>query len=544
MGSIRARVALVVLALTLSLATSTAAQPLSGPEFIPLATPCRALDTRVTGTPLQANVARTIKIGGVTTGGANCGIPTTAAGATLNFTVTQPQGRGHMAAWPSGPLPQTAAVNFDAGEDAGNAIDIGLGAGGTVIVQSIVATHLVVDIYGYFTDVEELVGGNTALGANALATNTTGVSNTALGEGALFSNTTGSFNTSTGVAPSRNTRAPPTPHGAWRPRQQHLGSTNTALGEGALFSNTTGSFNTSTGSRALESNTTGITNTALGFGALRNNTTGGDNTATGSGALASNTTGQDNTALGEGALEGNTTGNNNIAVGIGAGVNVTIGSNNIYIGNFGVSTDNRRIRIGSQGNQQEQTATFIAGIRGRTTSEADALPVLIDSDGQLGTANSSRRVKTDIHDLGDHSRALHQLRPVSFRYRSHPPDGPLEYGLIAEEVAEIYPDLVVRDTDGQPSGVRYHVLPAMLLNELQRQQRTVEAQASRLAEYDERFRDQTRLIEIIDGGLLCRKHKSRVAGASATSLACPVSSPQSGDAPVEGPVVVRADHAG
>jgi hypothetical protein len=463
MGSIRARVVLVVLALTLSLATSTAAQPLSGPEFIPLATPCRALDTRVTGTPLQANVARTIQIGGVTTGGANCGIPITAAGAALNFTVTQPQGRGHMAAWPSGPLPQTAAVNFDAGEDAGNAIDIGLGAGGTVIVRSIVATHLVVDIYGYFTDVEELVGGNTALGANALATNTTGVS-------------------------------------------------NTALGEGALFSNTTGSFNTATGSRALESNTTGITNTALGSGALRNNTTGGDNTATGSGALASNTTGQDNTALGEGALEGNTTGNNNIAVGIGAGANVTIGSNNIYIANFGVPTDNRRIRIGSQGNQQEQTATFIAGIRGRTTSEADALPVLIDSDGQLGTANSSRRVKTDIHDLGDHSRALHQLRPVSFRYRSHPPDGPLEYGLIAEEVAEIYPDLVVRDTDGQPAGVRYHVLPAMLLNELQRQQRTVEAQASRLAEYDERFRDQTRLFDELTARLSRLEAKGVAAG--------------------------------
>ena len=128
-----------------------------------------------------------------------------------------------------------------------------------------------------------------------------------------------------------------------------------------------------------------------------------------------------------------------------------------------------------------QTTTFIAGIRGVTTGVADALAVVIDSAGQLGTTNSSRRVKTDIHDLGDQSRALHQLRPVSFRYRSHPPDGPLEYGLIAEEVAEIYPELVVRDTDGQPSGVRYHVLPAMLLNELQRQQRVIDDLMARLS---------------------------------------------------------------
>ncbi len=208
MGSIRTCVMLVVLALTLSLATSAAAQPLSGPEYIPLATPCRALDTRVTGTPLQANMPRTIQIGGVTTGGADCGVPTTAVGAALNFTVTQPQGAGHMAAWPSGALPQTAAVNFDAGEDVGNAIDIGLGAGGTVIVQSIVATHLVVDVYGYFTDVEELAGFNTALGDRALFNNTTGSFNTAMGAQALENNTDGQ---------------PQHRHGGPGPPQQHHG---------------------------------------------------------------------------------------------------------------------------------------------------------------------------------------------------------------------------------------------------------------------------------------------------------------------------------
>ncbi len=418
------RVTLVLLALTLSLATSVAAQPLSGPEFIPLATPCRALDTRVTGTPLQANVPRIIQIGGVTTGGADCGVPTTAAGAALNFTVTQPQGAGHMVAWPSGgPLPQTAAVNFGAGEDVGNAIDIGLGAGGRVTVQSIVATHLVVDVYGYFTDVEELGNGNTALGVDALAANTTGSANTALG------------------------------------------------------------------ASALTSNTEGLTNTALGFGALRNNTTGGDNTATGSGALASNTTGSDNTALGEGALDSNTTGNGNIAIGIGAGAFVTTGSNNIYIGNLGSSLDtNDTIRIGSQGTNPSHTRTFIAGIFGTTLLQAGT-PVQVDNDGQLGVALSSRRVKDDIRDMDDASAGLGKLRPVTFRYKAEPATGPrpIEYGLIAEEVAEIYPELVVLDKDGQPSGVRYHVLPAMLLNELQRQQRVIDAQARLLDELTARL---------------------------------------------------------
>ena len=156
MGAMRTGVLLVGLALTLSLATAAAAQPLSGPEYIALDTPCRALDTRLTGTPIPANMPTTIQIGGVTTGGANCGVPLTAVAAALNFTITEPQGRGHMVAWPSGPLPATSVVNFDPGEDVANAVDIGLGAGGTVLVQSIVATHLVVDIYGYFTDVEEL----------------------------------------------------------------------------------------------------------------------------------------------------------------------------------------------------------------------------------------------------------------------------------------------------------------------------------------------------------------------------------------------------
>jgi Chaperone of endosialidase len=257
------------------------------------------------------------------------------------------------------------------------------------------------------------------------------------------------------------------------------GIDNTALGFNALLSNTEGIFNTATGAAALQSNTTGNSNTATGASALRFNTMGAGNTATGLDALFSNTTGNFNTALGTQALMNNTTGGGNTALGFNSGINVKTGSNNIHIGNDGTTDDNALIRIGTAGTH---TRTFIAGIRGVTTGAADALAVLIDSNGQLGTTSSSRRIKTHIHDLGDQSRSLHQLRPVSFRYRSHPPDGPAEYGLIAEEVAEIYPELVVRDTDGQPAGVRYHVLPAMLLNEVQKQQRQLEAQKREIVE--------------------------------------------------------------
>jgi trimeric autotransporter adhesin len=330
-----------------------------------------------------------------------------------------------VARW--GPFPPTSIVNFVANEDVANASAVALGAGGAISVQSVAMTHLVIDVYGYFTDVEELEGSNTALGVSALLGNTRGFQ-------------------------------------------------NTAVGSQALQSNFTGFGNTATGSRALGSNTTGGNNTATGTNALFSNTTGFQNTAVGSQALQSNTTGFSNTATGTNALFSNTTGSNNTALGINAGLNVTTGNDNIHIGNRGADTDTGLIRIGTA-----QTATFISGIRGVTPGAADAVAVLIDSNGQLGTTNSSRRVKTDIHDLGDDSRALHQLRPVSFRYRAHPHTTSPQYGLIAEEVAEIYPELVVRDTDGQPAGVKYHVLPAMLLNELQRQQREFEAEKARTA---------------------------------------------------------------
>lgn len=296
---------------------------------------------------------------------------------------------------------------------------------------------------------------NTAVGADALESNTTGSENTAVGADALLSNTTGGQNTAVGVqALQSNT----------------TGGANTVVGVRALQSNTEGGLNTAAGRSALSSNTTGFENTAVGEDALSNNTTGGQNTAMGVHALNNNTTGFENTAIGFGAL-GNSTGLRNIAIGFNAGVNVTTGSDNIHIGNVGVGGgDTSVIRLGSG----VQTAAFFGGIFNQTSPEGAA--VLVNINGKLGTVLSSRRVKADISAMAQASQDLLKLRPVTFRYKAEHDDGArlLQYGLIAEEVAEIYPELVVLDKDGRPSGVRYHVLPAMLLNELQRQQREIE----------------------------------------------------------------------
>ena len=243
------------------------------------------------------------------------------------------------------------------------------------------------------------------------------------------------------------------------------GTNNTALGLDALFRDTTGSFNTATGVNALLSNTTGIYNTATGKNALLNNTTGGNNTATGKNALDANTTGNNNTAVGKNALTGNTGGNGNIAVGFGAGDNLTTGSNNIDIGNEGLAGESNVIRIGTNGTQ---TRTVIAGVSDSHVFVGS--PVLVNANGRLGVAVSSARYKRDIRDMGEASERLMKLRPVTFRYKEDPA-GTVQYGLVAEEVARVYPELVTYGDDGKPLSVAYHLLPAMLLNEMQKQVR-------------------------------------------------------------------------
>jgi hypothetical protein len=272
-------------------------------------------------------------------------------------------------------------------------------------------------------------------------------------------------------------------------------SGNTELGQGALADDTSGSANTALGLEALHTNTTGNFNTAAGATALAGNTTGRNNIAVGIGALLTNTTGNFNTGVGATALAGLTTGSSNTALGNGAGSNLEGGEHdNIHIGHFGVAGETTTMRLGSV-----QTRTFIAGIRGVTPGGAGAVPVLIDANGQFGTASSSRQVKTDIQALGDDSEALVRLQPVSFRYAAHAGHpGPREYGLIAEDVADVFPDLVVYDRTGRPEMVRYHLLPAMLLNEFQKQHRTLTEQAGIIEAQQEAIATLTSRLEALE----------------------------------------------
>jgi len=247
------------------------------------------------------------------------------------------------------------------------------------------------------------------------------------------------------------------------------GCHNTATGENALYSDVSGSYNTATGFSSIFSNTTGNNNTAAGYESLYLNSTGSNNTASGYQALYSNNAGNDNTAVGAQALQNLVSGSNNVAIGNGAGDKVLNGSNNINIANAGASDDNGAIRIGTRGTQ---VRAFIAGIE---TMKITGSAVYINAAGQLGVLASSERYKTDVQSMGAASERLNELRPVTFKLKSDP-EGPVQYGLIAEEVAKVYPELATRDADGRISGVRYEELAPMLLNELKEQQQRMVAQ--------------------------------------------------------------------
>jgi hypothetical protein len=366
--------------------------------------------------------------------------------------------------------------------------------------------------------------GNTADGFQALVRNTTGTENTATGWRALFTNINGSSNTANGDgALYSNT----------------VGFSNTATGHQALFRNTSHSFNTADGANALYDNT-GCCNTAVGAMALTSNTSGQYNTATGMGALSTNTTGSANTADGvnalggtfqfgngsnntavgvnalvgeEGDLQNNTAvgadtlplgaggGQNNIAIGYLAGSNLASGDYNIDVGNPGdpVSGDGYTIRIGDV-----QMRTFIAAIYGTTTGSTTTLPVIVDSNGQLGTAVSSERFKKDIKPMDDASQSILALKPVSFHYKSDRTNTP-QFGLVAEQVAAVNDALIVRDKNGNPYTVRYDQVNAMLLNEFLKEHKTVQEQGAIIAQQRKDFSaalaQQQKEIEALTAGL-------------------------------------------
>jgi hypothetical protein len=329
-------------------------------------------------------------------------------------------------------------------------------------------------------------GFTTAEGCNALKFLTTGVGNTGIGWYSLYVNTTGSFNTgvgggalalnnadsntAVGVAALllNTTGTENVAVGTDALVYNDTGSHNSAFGAFALFNNTTGVENTAIGGGALSANTEGLDNAATGFGSLSHNTTGGANTADGSGALFNNTTGEFNTAVGQGALQANTTGSANVALGVGAGGNVTTAENVICIG-------------ATVGGANVSNRCYIGNIRSATTGNNNAIPVLIDSAGQLGTISSSRRFKKEIKPMDKASEAILALKPVTFHYKSDKTNTP-QFGLIAEEVAEVNPDLVVRDENGEIYTVRYDSVNAMLLNEFLKEHRKVEGQQATIAE--------------------------------------------------------------
>jgi hypothetical protein len=345
-------------------------------------------------------------------------------------------------------------------------------------------------------------GFNTAEGQNALFSRTTGVANTAIGWYSLFSNTDGSYNTGVGAGTLLFNVGDQTTGD---------GTQNTAIGAAALLFNTTGFSNTATGVTALLSNTTGHRNTAIGFGALSVNTTGGDNTANGVNALGNNTTGPSNTATGRNALQhnttggsntangenalfSNTTGNFNTAVGTGA-LNNTTGSNNTALGvgaGTNVTTANNVIAIGTDGANVSDSC-FIGNIFGATASSGTA--VFVNSSGQLGTVASSRRFKKEIKPMDSASESILGLKPVAFRYEKDiDPDGIPQFGLVAEEVEKVNPDLVVRDKEGKPYSVRYEQVNAMLLNEFLKEHRKNQEQQATIAR-------QQKQIEALAAGL-------------------------------------------
>jgi Chaperone of endosialidase len=345
-------------------------------------------------------------------------------------------------------------------------------------------------------------GANTAEGDNALFSLTTGTSNTAIGFGALGSNTTGDFNTAEGRSTliSNTNGSQNTAIGVNALISNTTGSQNTATGVNVLINNITGFQNVGTGVQALSSNTTGFHNTADGFQALFSNTTGNHNTADGDNALVHDTTGSLNTAIGAHALDHNVTGSSNVALGFQAGFNIT-GSGNVCIGQniVGLAGESNVTRIGNIG----------------STAQANGVFVTVGAGGKLGFQASSRRYKDDIKPMDKASEALFALKPVSFRYkREIDPARSPDFGLIAEDVATVNPDLVARDEKGEIVTVRYQAVNAMLLNEFLKEHRKVEDLEANAARQQKQIEALTAGLQKVSAQLEASKPAPQVANNS------------------------------
>lgn len=526
-------------------AAAVASAPL---PFIAI-TPCRLMDTRNAGQTgafgppsLGVDVSRTIPI---STHPVCTGIPGTAGAYSLNITVTNTGASafGFLKVWPAGATePNVSTLNWAAaGETVANAAIVPVGTSGSVVVKSgNASSDVIVDINGYYagTIVSSLTAGtgvsvsapsgNVTVGianggvgltqispagsaagqalvstgaaaawgspvsfTGSLAGEVTGGQGTTVVSNAVSTNTasaivrrdgTGGFNA--GAVTLSGNLTLPAGNGSilqgTEPLLHTAGTESTYVGVTSGNPATTGSADTAVGVGTLHSNTSGNNNTAVGWFSMFNVTTGALNTAFGSEALAHNAAGDNNTALGEEALHFNT-GSNNIGIGSLGGFALTTGSGNIAIDNQGVAAESNTIRIGSV-----QTRTFLAGVRGVTTGAANGLAVLVDSNGQLGTVSSSAATKREIASIDEESAALRKLRPVSFFYKSDTV-GYRQYGLVAEEVAQVMPELVQFNAEGAPETVRYHFLAPLLLSEVQKLEQTIDTQRRLIAALEERL---------------------------------------------------------
>ncbi|MCL5436695.1 MAG: tail fiber domain-containing protein [Candidatus Dependentiae bacterium] len=404
------------------------------------------------------------------------------------------------------------AIGYDAGRYVTAAQNTAVGSQAMQGVSATPLTQINNTALGYKTGMllQGTATNNTLLGANAGRYVTTGNNNTLIGSAAGESIITGTDNTAVGANALTGL----------------VSSTSglTAIGSGALAANTSGVNNTAVGYQAGHSMITGYGNTTIGYDAGQY-VTAAQNTAVGSQAMqgvsatpliainnaalgykaglalqgsATNntllganagravTTGSNNTFVGQYAGQPITTGSNNIIIGNAAGSSYTAtNGSNICIGNAGSANETNTIRIGTQGSGAgQQNACYIAGIRDKTTGVANAIPILIDSNGQLGTISSSRRYKENIVSLSSQDRFM-QLNPVTFNYKTDESRS-TQYGLIAEEVDELYPELVNRNKDGEIEAIKYHELDGILIREIQENRRLIAALTARIAALEQR----------------------------------------------------------
>ena len=327
----------------------------------------------------------------------------------------------------------------------------------------------------------------TAEGTKALQNLTTGSANTAVGWFSLFSNTDGSFNTAVGAGTLLfNIGDQATFHGI----------ENTAVGAAALLFNTDGYGNTAVGAAALLNHTHGSANTAIGRSALSDNVDGSQNSALGNQALTRNVSGNQNTALGDQALY-HCTGNSNVAVGNDAGGSLSTGNGNVCIGDgvLGVAGESDTTRI-----------------RNVYSSVASGRAVYVNSDNKIGTLASSRRFKDEIRPMYKKSEAILALKPVTFRYKKEvePNGGAMMFGLIAEEVEKVAPELVTRNDKGQVETVRYDAVNAMLLSEFLKEHKTVQEQGATIARLQKQIEALTAGLQRVSAQLEVSKPAPQV----------------------------------